>query len=74
MRRDGVHAALLVANAKTASKYQPELPAPVAKALKDAGEVLPFTYYELMDQVFLRGDGDIQHIRLSGMLGRQRPS
>jgi hypothetical protein len=64
---DGVHAALLIAN-RTAAKHQLELPASVAKALKDAGELLPFTYYELVDQAFLRGAGN--RIRLTGSTGR----
>jgi hypothetical protein len=64
--QDGVHVVLLIANAKTASKHQPELPPNVAKALKDASQFLPYTYYELTDQVSLRGAGVNQTIRLSG--------
>ena len=44
-KQDGVHVVLLVATAKTASKHQPELPPTVAKALKDASQFLPYTYY-----------------------------
>jgi hypothetical protein len=65
-KQDGVHVVLLIANAKTASKYQLELPPTVAKALKDASQFLPYTYYELTDQVSLRGAGVNQTIRLSG--------
>jgi len=65
-KQDGVHVVLLVATAKTASKHQPELPPTVAKALKDASQFLPYTYYELTDQVSLRGAGVNQTIRLSG--------
>lgn len=65
-KQEGVHVVLLVATAKTNAKYQPELPATVAKALKDASQFLPYTYYELTDQVSLRGAGGNQTIRLSG--------
>ena len=57
---------VFVRDSKTASKYQPELPPTVAKALKDASLFLPYTYYEMTDQVSLRGAGVNQTIRLSG--------
>jgi hypothetical protein len=68
---EGVHVVLLAANAKTPAKYQRELPPSVAKALKDASQFLPFTYYEVLDQVSLRGAGVNQKIRLQGLAKAQ---
>jgi hypothetical protein len=68
---DGVHIVLLAATDKTSATRQRELPPGVAKALKDASQFLPFTYYDVLDQVSLRGGGVTQKMRLRGLAGAQ---
>ena len=54
---DGYHVVLLLATGETPASHQKPLPAGVEKALRDAAEFLPFTYYEVEDQAVLRGTG-----------------
>jgi hypothetical protein len=52
----GFHLVLLAAHAD-AAKWMPQLPSSVMKALKDAGEFLPYKGYVLVDEAFVKGRG-----------------
>ena len=61
---EGFHVVLLAAHTQ-AEKWMPELPAGAMKALRDAGEVLPYKGYVLVDQGFVKGSaGREQRIAL----------
>jgi hypothetical protein len=52
----GFHLVLLAADTQEA-KGMPQLPSGVMKALRDAGEFLPYKSYALVDQAFVKGRG-----------------
>jgi hypothetical protein len=51
---DGFHLVLLAAHTHEA-KGMPQLPSSVMRALRDAGEFLPYKSYALVDQAFVKG-------------------
>ena len=70
VRPEGFHAVLLLAK-NTPGAMPTELPGGVAKALKEASELLPFKSYQVQDQAWLRSNGaPIHKIHLLGPLSR----
>jgi hypothetical protein len=70
-RPDGFHVVLLLAR-NTPGTLPTDLPTGVAKALKEASEVLPYKSYQVQDQAVSRSNGSnsFQVIHLIGPLSR----
>lgn len=69
-RVEGFHAVLLLGRSAPGA-LPTDLPAGVAKALKEASELLPFKSYQLQDQALVRTAGDADtSVHLAGPLSR----
>jgi hypothetical protein len=67
---DGFHVVLLLAKGAPGA-VPTDLPAGVAKALREAAELLPFKSYQVQDQAVLRSNGNsFQRVHLLGPLSR----